>query len=323
MSIQAWPFLVSRNSYLDYRTIVAPDFICREEISSLLARVAEGNLTEQGFALYRIVYGSKANDFTIVFRVVRATKKEIGQLSGDEVLKDQFGREIHLIEGIVLRDVSEMSIPKEVLDQAHLQLTESYRQFWDIIEPPSVIPSSSFSWSAKQTDALLKLKKLEAYEVTNKISKTKQSFGVELFLSILNLIPSKIRPILLALFLGLLIGAFLFRSPQKPTVENATITIDFSQNIDIQLEKIKEKYRDSEIFLSGSLIQYSQDSPTLNLPNSCVNMDKGVLKIDVYPIDAAIKLLQNQKFTSGNVKIIIVQPRAKLIKVECLPLTKR
>ena len=46
MSIEAWPFLVSRNRYLDYRTVVAPKFICEAGISNLLARVADGDLTQ-------------------------------------------------------------------------------------------------------------------------------------------------------------------------------------------------------------------------------------------------------------------------------------
>ena len=326
MSTQAWSFLVSRNPSLDYRTIVAPDFICQAGIPNLLARVAEGNLTEQGSAICRIVYGSKANDFTIIFRVVRATKKEIGLPTGDEVLKDQFGREIHLIEGIVLRDMNEVSIPQKVLDQAHLQLIESYRRFWDIVEPPSVISSSSFAWGIKRTDTVLKLKKLEAYEATNKISRTKGNSGIELVLSILSLIPPRIRPMLLAavsfLLLGLLAGVLLFRSPQ-PTVEKVTISIDFSRDVGDQLEKLKETYRNSAIFLSGSLTtQGSQNLLPLNAPNSCISVDKAdksVLNMDVYPIDSAIKLFQNQKFIGGSVAIIIVQPRPKSIGTECLP----
>jgi hypothetical protein len=321
--MEAWPFLVSRNPYLDYRTIVAPDFICQAGIPNLLARVAEGNLTEQGSAICRTVYGSKANDFTIIFRVVQATKKEICLPDGDEVLKDQFGREIHLIEGIVLKTVGEVSIPQKVLDQAYLLLTESYRQFWNSIEPPSVIPSSSFAWGVKRTDTLLKPKRLEAYEVTNNISRKRMNFGIELILSILNLIPSSIRPILLsvasAFLLGLLAGILLFQS-QKPTIENATITINFSQDIVTQLEKLKEKYHDSAIFLSGSLTQDLQNLPRLTAPNSCVSIDKSALNMDVFPIDSAIKLFQNQKFTSGYIKIIIVQPRPKLNGTECLPI---
>lgn len=70
MSIEVWPFLVSRNPIIDYRTVVAPDFICKAGIAKLLARVAEGDLTQPGFAIRREILGSKEGNFTVVFRVI-------------------------------------------------------------------------------------------------------------------------------------------------------------------------------------------------------------------------------------------------------------
>src|SRR4028118_1153524 len=89
MSIEAWPFLVSRNRYLDYRTVVAPKFICEAGISNLLARVADGDLTQSGCAYTRRVQGSKAGDFSIIFQVVEATEKDINPEGGNQVIKDQ------------------------------------------------------------------------------------------------------------------------------------------------------------------------------------------------------------------------------------------
>ena len=43
IEIQAWRFLVSRNQFLDYRTVVAPDFMCQVNIASVLAKAAEGD----------------------------------------------------------------------------------------------------------------------------------------------------------------------------------------------------------------------------------------------------------------------------------------
>ena len=44
-------FLVSRNQYLDYRTGVAPNFMCEARASSILAKVAEKDVTELAVAL--------------------------------------------------------------------------------------------------------------------------------------------------------------------------------------------------------------------------------------------------------------------------------
>ena len=51
-------------------------------------------------AFYREIRNSKVGDITLVFRVMEATAENTG-IEGDGVLKDAFGREIYLIEGIV------------------------------------------------------------------------------------------------------------------------------------------------------------------------------------------------------------------------------
>jgi hypothetical protein len=173
MSTQAWPFLVSRNLFLDYRTIVAPDFICLAGIPNLLARVTEGNLTEQGSAICRTIYGSKAGDFTVIFQVVRATKNEIDLPDGDDVLKDQFGREIYLIEGFVFRGLIEILISQNIFDQVHFDLTKFYRQFWNSVEPPSVVPSSSISYIFNEHESYLKAKRIEPFKMDHKKSASK------------------------------------------------------------------------------------------------------------------------------------------------------
>jgi len=78
MGIEAWPFLVSRNKKFGYRTVVAPQFLYDQKASNLLAETAGGDLTDQGCALYRKIYGSKVGDLTLVFRVVRAENSHIG-----------------------------------------------------------------------------------------------------------------------------------------------------------------------------------------------------------------------------------------------------
>ncbi|NEQ12001.1 MAG: WD40 repeat domain-containing protein, partial [Moorea sp. SIO4E2] len=105
MSINAWPFLVSRNRYLDYRTVVAPDFICDAKIANLLARVTDGDLTEPGKGFIRQIAGTEAGDFTIVFRIIQATEKDLNSKEGDDILKDEFGRKIYLIEGVVIQGI--------------------------------------------------------------------------------------------------------------------------------------------------------------------------------------------------------------------------
>ena len=147
MSIVAWPFFVSRNRYLDYRTIVAPDFICQAKISNLLASVAEGELTNSAEIIIRQIVNSKVDDFTIIFQVILAIEKDISFEGSNKILKDQFGREIYLFEGIVLKGIGEDYIYINDLDleKVHKQLIVIYRHFWNQLEPCPVIPSRQFS----------------------------------------------------------------------------------------------------------------------------------------------------------------------------------
>lgn len=80
-NIQAWGFLVSRNQYLDYRTVVAPSFMCQAGASSILSKAAEGDLTEKGSALYREIHNSKVGNLTLIFRVIEATAEESGKFA--------------------------------------------------------------------------------------------------------------------------------------------------------------------------------------------------------------------------------------------------
>ncbi|MFM6474660.1 MAG: WD40 repeat domain-containing protein, partial [Dolichospermum sp.] len=137
----AWGFLVSRNQYLDYRTVVAPDFMCELGVSSILAKAAEGDITEKESGYYREIHNSKADDLTLVFRVIEATSQDIG-ISGNDVLKDSFGREIYLIEGIVFQGIiPDILVTWENLEEIHKSLVEYYREFWGFTTPSAALPS--------------------------------------------------------------------------------------------------------------------------------------------------------------------------------------
>jgi len=161
MSIEAWPFLVSRNPYLDYRTIVAPDFICAAGIPNLLARAADGELTDPGHAIRRKIEGSEFGDFSIVFRVVQALEEYINPEGGENFLKDSFGREIYLLEGLVIKGTNHVSITNENLEDVHTQVRLSYQKFWDCIDVPPVEPSSHFYLKTNESSEVSPLLNIE------------------------------------------------------------------------------------------------------------------------------------------------------------------
>ncbi|RUR74843.1 WD40 repeat domain-containing protein [Chlorogloeopsis fritschii PCC 9212] len=172
MTFQAWYFLVSRNYYLDYRTIVAPDFICQAQISNLLARAANGDLTEEGTAICRKIIGSSVGDLTLVFQIVKATKADIE--IGDEttILRDPVGREIYLIEGLVFREaLDKLAINLQVITSVKSQFRKAYREFLELTEPTIAKSSTAFELNDfidyKQP---LKLKIVEAFQLNQFLS---------------------------------------------------------------------------------------------------------------------------------------------------------
>lgn len=168
MPITAWSFLVSRNRYLDYRTIVAPDFICQAKISNLLARAVEGELTKPNEIIVRQVVNSKVNDLTMIFQVVTAKEKDINSEGNNMKLRDQFGREIYLFEGVIVKGIGEdyIYVDNNDLKKAHQQLIVIYQQFWNSLEPYPAISSSRFSIEVIGADRCLNRKMKPRYNVS-------------------------------------------------------------------------------------------------------------------------------------------------------------
>lgn len=170
--IETWRFLVSRNQFLDYRTVVAPDFMCKNNIANLLARTAEGDLIDDGLAYYREIHGSKIGDLTIVYQVREAQAKDINN-NGEGILKDPFGREIHLIEGVVLQGIHDsFAVTHEHLESNHKKLVEDYRNFWEWVSPQPAIPSASKPIVLKSNEeVILQYEKLPEYILSKEKNK--------------------------------------------------------------------------------------------------------------------------------------------------------
>ena len=170
--IQCWRFLVSRNLFLDYRTVVAPDFMCQANITSLLAKSAEGDLTNKNNAYYREIHGSKSGDLILIYQVNEAQANYINTES-EGVLKDSFGREIFFIEGIVVKGLqSSFSLATEYLESIHHDLINDYREFWEWVSPQAAIASELNTIASATSDSKLDFLDLEPYIADNKQKST-------------------------------------------------------------------------------------------------------------------------------------------------------
>ncbi len=166
-AIECWSFLVSRNLYLGYRAVVAPDFICDAKMTSLIARTAGGDVTKSGTAICRQIIKSELGDLTLVFQVRESTYKDM-ELAGDGSIKDSFGREIRLIEGFIFKGniniLLGIKLTQNIFDSIHQNLKPSYRQFWEWDQPQPAIPSQSFSIQSETEGEFLTLTRQEAYQ---------------------------------------------------------------------------------------------------------------------------------------------------------------
>ena len=122
-TIRAWPFLISRNRTLDYKIIMAPDFLVESDHSFLLQYVTEQETTKP---VFRKVTMPKLNNLSIVYRVIRAN------INGN-VLKDEFGRPILWIEGFVFQEnIGPYEITERAFDQARDRIQQAFQEFWNI-----------------------------------------------------------------------------------------------------------------------------------------------------------------------------------------------
>ena len=345
MTIQAWTFLISRNQSIDYKTVVAPDFISEAKIRSLLTKVTEEDFTESGQISIREVNGSEVGNFTVVFRSVKARNNDIGE-EGNKVLKDAVGREIYWVEGLVFqKNLPEMQykIGESHLDQAHRYLQEKYREFWyeDKLSISYVIDLGKVT---SEPDNNFKV--LEPLVITLRPQLTEYQLPKKKELKNYKYPPGKpvrnktslFRLVLIAITALLLTGiVWKVWSDSQPKIclyvtrdvpiefhlPNQTPSSPKVLSVIEELKKLKKENEAAWILLNGSLevekslakqIQTEVDKQkerTIKAGSITIVPDeKTPLKLNIknHPIDLAIALIQNKTVTSGKLKATIIEP---------------
>jgi hypothetical protein len=116
---QLWPFLVARGRHVDYRVILAPKFLMDSNRTALLMRVTgEFDIPSTG-VMRRVVEGTDAGDFTVIYW---AAKADLGQL-------DEWSRPIRFTEGFVSTD-HQVALGHADMRRLHAITNEAFRHFW-------------------------------------------------------------------------------------------------------------------------------------------------------------------------------------------------
>jgi WD40 repeat protein len=171
MNIETWPFLISRNQYLDYRTITAPEFICNDSSANILSKSADAELIVGENIAYREIRNYRRGEMTLIYRVLKATKKDIGSDDSEEVLRDSQGREISLIEGVIVMGFPlDVKLPANFFETVHEQSIKAYQNFWKCSTPPSASPTKVLSVQKSSADKSLSLKEVTPYTAQGSLS---------------------------------------------------------------------------------------------------------------------------------------------------------
>ncbi|MCJ8283812.1 MAG: hypothetical protein MJK14_29600 [Rivularia sp. ALOHA_DT_140] len=318
MFIKAWPFLVTRNQSIDYKTVVAPDFISLANIRSLLNKASDDDLCEPGKVYIRWIKGSKVDNFTIIFRVRRARKTDIGE-SGNDILKDPFGREIYVTKGLVVQEHPSQILHKiqpTHLKQVDSELIEKYKKFWyeDKISDSNAInlreDTSSPSVELEKLETFLTSSNSQALDIVpNRKSSSKVSGINAKYISLL------IFGLIIALmlvFLSNIIGAYQkSANRQKCQYFTTILPIKFdNQGATKALEKLTKDYPEELILLKGNLkLPDKKTSQALNKNISkksdensqpTITKDETQLYLRYHPIRSTIDLFKNRRIDVNN-----------------------
>ena len=153
---RAWPLVVTRNRLLDWRPIVAPDFMIAQGGEYLLVHGADpGDGPSPSPVFERIVTTERYGDLTLLARSRQATADLIGG-SPQEQLLDRTGRPIQLIEGLVLPWATprlHSPLARPACPGGRHRLPQAFPDFWrseDEAEPPAPsLPLTETGPSAK------------------------------------------------------------------------------------------------------------------------------------------------------------------------------
>jgi hypothetical protein len=331
MTIPAWTFLISRNQSIDYKTVVAPDFISQAKIRSLLLKVTDEDLTESENTNIREVYNSEVGNFTVFFRSIKARSKDIGE-KGNEVLKDSFGREIYRIEGLVFqkrqRELSSI-IGKIHLTQAHEELQEKYREFWyedklsvsrkiELAENTSALNNNltvlePFIATSKPNLRALGTQKRFGQTTNDRNKNARNIIDISLFLMIALAILFLMNALVIQNHSST-VDICLYKTEVIPLNSQVSVAEPKLLKID-KLQSLRNEKKTAWIWLNGNLKLQSSEIDEIKKSVS-ENEEKATLKtqnddtltMNNHPIDAAIALLQDKEIVGGELNATIIEP---------------
>ncbi len=132
MDSRAWPFLIGRSRNHGHRIIVIPEFMT-DPRAAVALRDATGSSARQSEVMVRELQGLTAGPVSVVYRSLLPRGSQYG-LDGEDILTDENGRPIRLVEGFTVRQpesgARKLGITQADLDRARAEVIGAYQEFW-------------------------------------------------------------------------------------------------------------------------------------------------------------------------------------------------
>lgn len=129
---KAWPFVVTRNRLLDWRPIIAPDFMVKQGSHYLLTYESAGEEDDPATGpRERVISTESSGPLTLIFSSRPAIHRLLGEPS-DQVLVDREGRQIRVTVGLVLVGSYPGALDRwrNSLNEVEQMATEAFPKFW-------------------------------------------------------------------------------------------------------------------------------------------------------------------------------------------------
>jgi hypothetical protein len=147
----AYPFVVARNRTLDWRALVAPEeLITSNEDYGLVLQTGDEHPAP---VTVRRWNDHSARSWVLCYRSVPADPEFVGE-GGTGQLKDKFGRNLYLVEGVALRGsgVPSTAQATELVEQVHGEAVSAFKSFWSEVDE-AALPTASTPVAAPQAPA--------------------------------------------------------------------------------------------------------------------------------------------------------------------------
>lgn len=172
--IKAWPFFIARNKYVEYTTVISPQFLIEGgDHRKLATSWTGGEPTDFGHAYKTVFTNQKYGKIILIYWIKTVESSEDS---------DKYGRETYWTEGLMIRDSSayfDDRIPISIQEEISKKCTAAYVEFKDEKSPVVKVAESFTIPTTISSNDLIELTPYQPYLVSQMNKKSEKIFHPE------------------------------------------------------------------------------------------------------------------------------------------------